>query len=976
MPWRRRRPQKVRSRSLQPHERTIDDFPWMRARDRSIPKQEHILHGTMREPIRPWTEEVIALKRTEIHRKIIEREELEKVLLKASHIERKQILREHIQKIDLRSVQQYFGRAELSEILGIQEHELEHLEKVQHEEDLTILELTRQIDELTKRDTKQKAKIENTKQDQVVFKETITDVEDTIVLKLDKNEFDVKRIEDIQRENLQHLEDSNILKLDRSQEIEQKQMKQEIPVNWRRDRKQKQTASSHVTRHSDDTNILLAEEILKEEAVQWRRGRKTEKEKEIIATELSHIEDTNILHVNRETQIETKQTKENFKPVVRQREDKKVQDTFVREESHLEDTLISTIDQQESTEEQLKEVPTMWRRGRKQQEIVTLEVDTTEQNNVIQESTVPWLRGKQKKVEKVELLETVQLKPTRKFQNISANETAEPLEESVKIETADTYQSEEELKEQPVAWRRTKKIEPVEEKLLPIEKQMPTEIHKTDEELIDQLVAWRRTKKVEPKVEEKQLPIENQLPTEKVTLQHEQPEELQPVEETIMQRKLPTSNDVVPQQKEAIKKRKPAPKESQTVQEKEPITEVIEQRETSEEKILAPTNKITKTKKLVISKDSVETLNTEEVIDEKPTQEIIELIDVKPQPKDEETPEKVIAEKTEEIIKEKSKKTKKIVKKKTKEEKPHKQISQDEIDDTEEIFEEIMPVESLVKPTKEEHTVDEIEIIDSDIIEEIVEDSTDKDTSAETQPTFTVKQKDTTKKKTKKLKQVVFSDELQTFEAETVEDESLDEEISRSSIQLKLSDNKPDAALRTEYHEEEFEYDSDFRKEITYKIMSNITKINRQVRFIGDEGQLLPELELITQKRIQEALERREEITDKVIQEIQDELLSNVRDNKLTKAPKFVKKLKPEKSQPNKSTVLQCKVDGVPFPEIKWYFNDVELFATENIIMKVVEETATLEIVNVEPKHVGIYTCQAKNKAGVATTKANIVMGK
>lgn len=93
------------------------------------------------------------------------------------------------------------------------------------------------------------------------------------------------------------------------------------------------------------------------------------------------------------------------------------------------------------------------------------------------------------------------------------------------------------------------------------------------------------------------------------------------------------------------------------------------------------------------------------------------------------------------------------------------------------------------------------------------------------------------------------------------------------------------------------------------------------------------------------------------------------------KAPKFVKKLKPEVCKPNEPTVLTATVDGTPFPEVKWFFNDAELHATEVYEMNIIEKVVTLKIDKVTPETIGTYTCQVKNEAGVAVSRANITLG-
>lgn len=111
--------------------------------------------------------------------------------------------------------------------------------------------------------------------------------------------------------------------------------------------------------------------------------------------------------------------------------------------------------------------------------------------------------------------------------------------------------------------------------------------------------------------------------------------------------------------------------------------------------------------------------------------------------------------------------------------------------------------------------------------------------------------------------------------------------------------------------------------------------------------------------------------------EINETDLPQVRGSKAQiKAPKFVKKLQPAMCKPNEPTVLRATVEGTPFPEVTWFFNDAELQATENFEMNVVEKAVTLKIDKVTPELIGTYTCQVKNEAGVAISRTNIALGK
>ncbi|XP_035789232.1 titin-like isoform X6 [Anopheles albimanus] len=249
------------------------------------------------------------------------------------------------------------------------------------------------------------------------------------------------------------------------------------------------------------------------------------------------------------------------------------------------------------------------------------------------------------------------------------------------------------------------------------------------------------------------------------------------------------------------------------------------------------------------------------------------------------------------------------------------------------------------------------------------------------------------KRKSRNKKHVVFKEELSTFAMEPEENEEEEEEeeqlqeVSTSSIVLSRppSESKPEPARELPKSEVVVEEQTEFRKEMEVKVQSNIVKKEKKRRVFIDDSQPLPELEIITQKRVQE-------VTDKVAEEeVREErqLLETTQQRiaetkieertiKMVKPkvqpPNIIEKLQPRICEPNKPVQLRCRIEGIPFPDVQWYFNDTLLFANPEYCMNVVEDVATLEIATVQPYHVGIYTCEAKNVAGVAISKANIIV--
>ncbi len=936
LPWRRPKSSRIRSRSLQPRERNIDDYPWLRQRrDRSVPKQETFLHGKYREPIRPWIEEVICLKKAQIKRKIIEHEQLETVFLKASQIERREIIREQLQKIDLKSVQKYFEKANMTNILEeIQESLLtgeiddSKLQQLKQVEEISILELTRQIDELVKKDTHSRGEIKDQKiqrigkSEEISFNQTLTNVDDTVVMRLDRQnvndlrqiqqqevavpwERGRKRLVDRSRQAVSHTEQSTLLKLDQSLEVQSKrleQMEQEQPVAWRRGGRPQGGTLSHV----EDSNILnvnqstskVESQQIIEQAVAWRRGPKKPEE-----TTLSYIEDSNMLNIDQYNNVLQEQQMQQMieQPVAWRRGPKQPEPV----QSHVEDSNMLTIDQynnfiQEQQTQQMIEQPVAWRRGPKQPEPVQSYVEDT---NIL---------------------------------------------------TIDTAQEVEHMDETPVAWRRGKQPQQ-QSTQQPTEPEIPQEVEKT--------LPWMRGKKQKPKEKEpaveqvqlKPIPRKPSVPkhqeesVELITTQ--QVEEIQP--DTVEEPEPQQQTEVAVPWRRGGKKQKPV----EVVE--EPTQEIMEEEIEEEEILEQPHQKSVKPKKKISKKKKLkhtESESVEEIPDEDtPVNQLTETI-----VPDEVTETVATNEPVKQFILKEVKETKEVVEKK--------KVKVIKLDTPEENVEDI-PVDEM--PIAEEaQTVDEPDNIQSATIEKV-----------------DVKKKKiiVVKKKVKKQKSVAFNDELQTFEAEQVDDENLVEE-SQTSIQLKQGEVKP-VMVDDDEEIEELEYDDDeFKKEIAVKMTSNIIKKNKK-RIHIDDSQPLPELELITQKRVQEVIDKvaeEEVIEDQLIKEV-DETVSNVTlpEKKLVKTkpavikpPRFIKKLQPALCQPDKPAVLQCKIDGSPYPIIKWYFNDHELFASEKYIMNVVEKVATLEIARVTPMDVGIYICQAKNEAGVATSRTNLALGK
>lgn len=92
------------------------------------------------------------------------------------------------------------------------------------------------------------------------------------------------------------------------------------------------------------------------------------------------------------------------------------------------------------------------------------------------------------------------------------------------------------------------------------------------------------------------------------------------------------------------------------------------------------------------------------------------------------------------------------------------------------------------------------------------------------------------------------------------------------------------------------------------------------------------------------------------------------------KPPKFVQKLQPVVVETDSDVLLEGEVEGVPFPEIKWFYHEKELLNTEHYTIEEKNTKVTLKITSVTTSDIGIYTCQATNPGGVATSRTNVIV--
>jgi len=164
-----------------------------------------------------------------------------------------------------------------------------------------------------------------------------------------------------------------------------------------------------------------------------------------------------------------------------------------------------------------------------------------------------------------------------------------------------------------------------------------------------------------------------------------------------------------------------------------------------------------------------------------------------------------------------------------------------------------------------------------------------------------------------------------------------------------------------------------WRKEMTVETQSKLVQ-RTAGQYIQDD-QPLRDLEIVTAKRGVDKLPEEPVVEDvQVHEDTKTVRRSVVMKSKKSKPPKFTKRLEPVIAEDGKPTKFVCEVEGVPFPELTWYRNGVELVANEEVFTTVVESTVTLEFAKATPQYVGNYSCRASNPAGVATSTANLVV--
>lgn len=217
---------------------------------------------------------------------------------------------------------------------------------------------------------------------------------------------------------------------------------------------------------------------------------------------------------------------------------------------------------------------------------------------------------------------------------------------------------------------------------------------------------------------------------------------------------------------------------------------------------------------------------------------------------------------------------------------------------------------------------------------------------------------------------------------ETKMDEDIPTEFAKKTT-VKLTKPEVDSQkeeIVAEVKPEDEAEDTLPQKEIKVDIKSKKTVKEQRPADYYDDDRPLPELEIISQKRTVQGVDKAPEEEVEETKVIHDEIITikSQKKRQIQKAkpkpPKFVQRLEPVAAEKNRPARLICKVEGLPFPEVAWYKNETLLQPSERVTVNVTEDIITLEFASVQPQDVAIYSCKAINPAGVATSTANLVI--
>lgn len=94
-----------------------------------------------------------------------------------------------------------------------------------------------------------------------------------------------------------------------------------------------------------------------------------------------------------------------------------------------------------------------------------------------------------------------------------------------------------------------------------------------------------------------------------------------------------------------------------------------------------------------------------------------------------------------------------------------------------------------------------------------------------------------------------------------------------------------------------------------------------------------------------------------------------------TMAPKFIEKLKPQSTPEGYTVQFECRVEGIPRPQITWFRQTAIIKPSEDFQMYYDDDNVAMLIIReVFLEDAGTFTCVAKNAAGFASSTTELVV--
>uniref|UniRef100_A0A1I8GNE9 Ig-like domain-containing protein n=1 Tax=Macrostomum lignano TaxID=282301 RepID=A0A1I8GNE9_9PLAT len=96
--------------------------------------------------------------------------------------------------------------------------------------------------------------------------------------------------------------------------------------------------------------------------------------------------------------------------------------------------------------------------------------------------------------------------------------------------------------------------------------------------------------------------------------------------------------------------------------------------------------------------------------------------------------------------------------------------------------------------------------------------------------------------------------------------------------------------------------------------------------------------------------------------------LSVVETHRTLEPPDFTKQLRSVDVLEGEPLTLECHVIGEPFPKVRWFRNDINLDASPEYVITLINGVCTLKARSMQTIHAGRYLCKATSSAGSAST--------